>query len=159
MRPFKNFLENPAYWSLHRSNVARAVALGLFIAFIPLPIHIVLVAVLALVLRVNIPISFATIWVSNPMTWVPQYVFAHWVGTKLLGNPEQTLSFEMSWAWIEHGLLPVWKPFLLGCLVCGAAAATIGYVGLTLIWHMTLVMKYHERKRASTLRRSAIDKK
>src|SRR5215510_3493496 len=100
----------------------------------------VLVALLAVLLRVNIPIAFATIWISNPMTWVPQYVFAHWVGTKLLRAPEQTLAFEMSWKWIEHGLLPVWKPLFLGCFVVGTCVAVVGYVGLSLMWHFTLVM-------------------
>jgi len=155
MRPFKNFLEDPAYWSLHRHNVARAVALGLFMAFVPLPIHMIAVSILAVLLRVNIPIAFATVWVSNPMTWVPQFVFAHWVGSKLLGTPESTLAFEMSWEWMKHGLLPVWKPLFLGCAVLGAASAAIGYVGLSLLWHGTLVMKYHKRKRESFARKSA----
>lgn len=150
MRPFKNFLEDPAYWSMHRNNVTRAFALGLFIAFIPLPIHMVLVAVLALIMRINIPIAFATIWISNPMTWLPQYVFAHWVGTKLLGAPEKPLAFEMSWNWINHGLLPVWKPLFLGCFVVGTAVALTGYFVLSLVWHMTLVMKYRKRKRANS---------
>jgi uncharacterized protein (DUF2062 family) len=159
MRPFKNFLENPAYWSLHRNNVTRAFALGLFISFIPLPVHMVLVSVLALLLRVNIPIAFATVWVSNPMTWLPQFVFAHWVGTQLLGAPEQPLALEMSWTWIKHGLLPVWEPLFLGCFVVGSAVAVIGYFGLSFIWHVTLVMKYHERKRTSSEKKSAIEKK
>jgi uncharacterized protein (DUF2062 family) len=159
MRPFKSFLENPAYWSLHRNNVTRAFALGLFIAFIPLPVHMVVVSLLALLLRVNIPIAFATIWLSNPLTWLPQFIFAHWVGTKLLGAPEHTLAMEMSWAWIEHGLLPVWKPLFLGCFVVGTATALIGYLGLSLLWHVTLVMKYHKRKRESTVKRSAIVEK
>lgn len=159
MRPFKNFLENPAYWSMHRTNVTRAFALGLFIAFIPLPIHMVLVAILALIIRVNIPIAFATIWISNPMTWVPQYVFAHWVGTKLLRAPENPLAFEMSWDWINNGLLPVWKPLFLGCFVVGTAVSLLGFAALSLIWHMTLVMKYRKRKRANTANDVAIVKK
>jgi len=159
MRPFKHFLENPAYWSLHRNNVTRAFALGLLICFLPLPIHMVLVSILALALRVNIPIAFATIWISNPVTWVPQYVFAHWVGTKLLGEHEGRLAFEMSWNWIAHGLLPVWKPLFLGCAVVGTLTALVGYFTLSLIWHFTLVMKYHERKRAASARNSAIVEK
>jgi len=159
MRPFKNFLENPAYWSLHRNNVTRAFALGLLISFIPLPVHMVLVSILALLLHVNIPIAFATIWISNPVTWVPQYVFAHWVGTKLLGEHTRTLAFEMSWDWIAHGLLPVWKPLFLGCAVVGVVTAVVGFFGLSLLWHVTLVMKYHERKRAARARNSAIVEK
>jgi len=93
------------------------------------------------------------------MTWVPQYVFCHWVGAQILGTPDQSLAFEMSWEWIEHGLLPVWKPLLLGCLVVGTVVAAIGYFGLSLIWHYTLVMKYHERKRVGSEKKSAIVKK
>jgi uncharacterized protein (DUF2062 family) len=159
MRPFKGFLEDPAYWSVNRHNVARAFALGLLIAFIPLPVHTVLVCILAILLRVNIPIAYATIWISNPVTWVPQFVFAHWVGTKLLGASEHALKFEMSWDWIAHGLLPVWKPLILGCAVVGLATAILGYASLSLVWHLTLVMKYHKRKRAVSAKNSAIVRK
>ena len=159
MRPFKGLLEDPAYWTLHRHNVTRAFALGLLVCFIPLPVHMVLVSILALLLRVNIPIAFATVWVSNPVTWAPQFVFAHWVGTKLLGARVHPLAFEMSWDWIAHGLLPVWKPLFLGCAVLGVVSATIGYFTLSLIWHWTLVMKYHKRKRAGSAKNSALVEK
>ena len=159
MRPFKGFLENPAYWTVHRNNVTRAFALGLFISFIPLPIHMVLVSILALLFRVNIPIAFATIWISNPITWAPQYVFAHWVGTKILGAGDQSFAFEMSWDWISHSLHSVWKPLFLGCAVVGTATAIVGYFILTVIWHYTLVMKYHKRKRAVSAKNSAIVQK
>jgi uncharacterized protein len=119
MRPFRNLLANPAYWSIHRKNVTRAFALGLFIAFIPLPIHIPVAAVLALWFEVNIPVALSTIFVSNPLTMVPQYYVCYWVGSRLLGTELKAFAFEMSWAWIQTGLLPIWKPFLLGCLVLG----------------------------------------
>jgi uncharacterized protein (DUF2062 family) len=55
---------------------------------------------------------------------------------------------------LATGLLPVWKPFLLGCLVLGTTTAAIGYALLAGIWHVGLVLKYHERKGA---RREAPD--
>jgi uncharacterized protein len=36
---------------------------------------------------------------------------------------------------------------LLGCLVSGVVSAIVGYAVLGLLWHVTLVLKYHERKR------------
>ena len=147
MRPFRTWLSNPAYWTVHRSNVTRAVALGLFVAFIPLPIHIPLVAVLALSLRVNVPVALATIFVSNPLTMVPQYYLCYWVGSKILGTRITKFAFEMSWDWIQTSLLPVWQPFLLGCLVLGIGTALVGYAVLASIWHMTLVLQYRRRKR------------
>jgi uncharacterized protein (DUF2062 family) len=89
----------------------------------------------------------ATVFVSNPLTWVPQYYLCYWVGSRILGAHVHEFAFEMSWDWMQTNLLPIWKPFLLGCLVSGVAAALLGYVILRSLWHVTLVMKYHERKR------------
>ena len=157
MRPFQRLLSNPVYWSVHRSNVTRAVALGLFIAFIPLPVHTVLAPTLAVVFGVNLPITLATTFVSNPLTMVPQYYFAYLTGSRLLGLQPGAFAFEMSWNWLQTSLLPIWKPFLLGCLVLGSASALIGYVLLGTLWHITLVMKYHERKRPRRSKKPAND--
>lgn len=146
MRPFRLLLEHPVYWSLNRRNVTRAFSMGLFLAFVPLPIHMLLAAILALALRLNVPAAMLGTLVSNPLTIVPQYVFAYWVGCQLLGIHEQPLHFEMSWQWLSTGLVPVWKPFLLGCLVTGTLTAVVGYALLGGIWHLGLVLKYHERK-------------
>jgi hypothetical protein len=64
----------------------------------------------------------------------------------LLGLPQRRFNIEMSWEWLTHGLLPVWKPFLLGCAVVGTATAIVGYVLLGSIWHLQLVVSYYRRK-------------
>jgi uncharacterized protein (DUF2062 family) len=146
MRPFRLLLENQAYWSLNRRNVTRAFALGLFVSFIPLPVHLVFAAILALALRLNIPAAVAGTLIVNPLTMVPTYVFSYWVGCHLLGIHERRVAFELSWDWVTTGLLPIWKPFLLGCLVVGTSAALAGYIVLGGIWHLSLVLRYHRRR-------------
>ncbi len=154
MQPFKLLLEHPAYWSLHRRNVTRAFALGLFISFVPLPIHVALAAILALILRLNVPAAIAGAFFTNPLTMVPLFYVAYWVGCQLLGMGERQFQFQMSWDWLTTGLLPIWKPLLLGCLVMGTVTALAGYLILGGIWHVSLVMKYHSRKGASRARKS-----
>lgn len=149
MRPFHLFLENPVFWSLNRRNVTRAFALGLFLAYVPLPFHLLLAVVLALLLRLNIPSVVAGTLLVNPLTVVPMYVLAYLVGCQLLGIHERPFAFELSWEWLTTQLLPVWKPFLLGCLVMGTATAVAGYILLGGIWHLSLVLKYHKRKGGS----------
>ena len=146
MRPFKVLLEHPVYWSLNRRNVTRAFALGLFLAFIPLPIHIPLAVVLALLLRLNVPAAVAGTLLSNPLTIVPLFVFAYWVGCQITGAPPRPVAFELTWEWLSQGLLPIWKPFLTGCLATGAASALAGYVLLGGVWHLSLVLQYRRRK-------------
>ena len=155
MRPFRLLLEHPVYWSLNRRNVARAFALGLLIAFVPIPVHILLATVLALALRLNVPAAIFGTLLTNPLTMVPMYMGAYWVGSHLLGITTHPIAFTMSWEWLTTSLLPIWKPFLLGCLVLGVSAALIGYALLGGIWHLSLVLKYHERKGASNAKASA----
>lgn len=152
MRPFRMLLEHPVYWSLNRRNITRAFALGLFLALVPLPIHVLLAASLALALRLNIPAAVLGTFLTNPLTVVPVYMFAHWVGCQLLGVHERPLHFSLSWDWLTTQLLPIWKPFLLGCAVVGLSTALVGYVVLGGIWHLTLVFKYHKRKNAEIRR-------
>lgn len=146
MQPFRVLLEHPVYWSLNRRNVTLAFAVGIFIAFIPLPIHFLIGPVIALILRLNVPAVVAGTLLTNPFTMVPLYLSAYWVGTQLLGVPERHVEFHMTWEWLQTGLLPIWKPFLLGCLVMGVLSALAGYAILGGLWHVTLVMKYHKRK-------------
>jgi len=146
MQPFRVLLDHPVYWTLNRHNVTRAFALGLFISFVPLPIQTLLSVLLALLLRLNIPAVLAGTLLTNPFTMVPLFLTAYWIGTQILGVPERPIAFEMSWQWLTTGLLPIWKPFLLGCLIMGALSALIGHVLLAGLWHITLLIKYHRRK-------------
>lgn len=154
MRPFRLLLEHPVYWSLNRRSVTRAFALGLLIAFLPIPVHFLLATVMALTFRLNVPAAIFGTFLANPLTMVPMYMGAYWVGCSLLGVASHNIAFDMSWEWLSTALVPIWKPFLLGCLVLGAAAAVCGYVLLGGVWHLSLVLKYHERKGAKTPNRS-----
>lgn len=149
MRPFATWIENPAYWSLNRRNVTRAFALGLFLSFTPLPIHALLATALALVLRLNVPAAVLGTFLANPFTIVPMFVLAYWVGCFLLAVPTDSFHFEMSWAWFRTDLVPIWRPFLLGCVTMAFAAALCGYLLLGGLWHLTLVAKYRQRRRVS----------
>lgn len=159
MRPFKAIVDHPVYWSPNRRSVTRAFALGLFISYIPLPIHVPLAAALSLALRINVPVALASVFFSNPLTMLPMFAFAYWLGCQFLGVPIMDFHFEMTWHWVRTELLPIWKPFLTGCLLAGMLTAALGYAALATLWQVLLVMKYHERKRGSQAKKSAIDQK
>jgi uncharacterized protein len=154
MRPFRLVLEHPVYWSLNRRNVTRAFAMGLAISFVPIPVHVPLATLLALLLRLNVPAAIFGTFLNNPLTMVPMYMAAYLVGCGVLGIPGHNIAFDMSWEWLTLVMPTIWRPLLLGCLVLSAAAAVCGYVLLGGVWHLTLVLKYHERKDAMHARAS-----
>jgi uncharacterized protein (DUF2062 family) len=41
----------------------------------------------------------------------------------------------------------MWKPFLVGCLVCGVVGGVLGYMGLELAWRWRVAAKYRDRAR------------
>ena len=59
-------------------------------------------------------------------------------------------AFELSWAWLQNGLGPVWKPFLVGCLVCAIVFGYGGYLALELIWRFVTVRRLRGRRGAGT---------
>jgi uncharacterized protein (DUF2062 family) len=159
MRPFRLVLEHPAYWSLNRRNVTRAFAIGLFVSFVPLPVQMALGATLAILMRVNVPAAVAGTMFANPVTMVPMYLGAYWLGCRLLGLTAGDVTFDMSWHWLTTALVPIWKPFLLGCLVLGTLSALAGYALLGAVWRLSVAMKYHRRRAATGATDSANDEK
>ena len=148
LAPFENTLLHPRLWHLNRHSAAGGAAVGLFCGLIPGPFQMLGAAIGAVAFRVNLPLALLTTLYTNPLTIVPLYFFEYWLGCKLLGLPLEPFSFEMSHDWFINHLLPVWKPFVLGSIVTSLVVSLVGYVVLGLLWHLSLVLKYHKRKNA-----------
>ncbi len=157
LRPFKGLVVDRGCWTFNRHSVTRAFALGLFIAFIPptpLPVHLVTCVILGMLFRLNLPVLFATVFLSNPFTWLPQVAGSIWVGAKLMRMDLMPLLHELRhgnlWEQIGH----LWAPLLLGALVLGLIAAGCGYVLAQMAWRVR-VMYHLRRRRARSIGRSA----
>jgi uncharacterized protein (DUF2062 family) len=146
LKVFGNLLHNQNLWHLNRRSFAGAIAVGLFIAFIPLPTQMIIAAAAAIVLHVNLPVSVATVWVTNPLTMPPMFYAAYWVGSTLMDIPPNAEGFEFSIDALMASLGASWKPFLLGCFVLGTAASAIGYALARGIWRWLVVKKWSVRK-------------
>lgn len=139
-------LQEPGLWHLNRRSAALAVALGLFIAFIPLPIHTLLAAFSAVALRINLPLLVVATWAMNPITVVPLGVLAYKVGVWLMGYPVASLPFEASIKWLGAAVADHWLPFTLGCLVVGIASGVCGYLAVEGLWRFYLVRRWKARR-------------
>lgn len=146
LAPFAPLLQDPNLWGVRRRNVVPAVALGFFVAFLPFPGHIIAAALLALALRVNIPIAVLAVFIANPLTIGPMFYLAFEFGEWLLGMDPQPFEFEITMDWVANGFRRVWRPLLLGSVVLGAILSLTSYVVLDLIWRAS-VSRYTREKR------------
>ncbi|PVZ68890.1 DUF2062 domain-containing protein [Pelagibaculum spongiae] len=133
-------LDNDNIWHLNRRSLAGGCALGLFVAFVPVPFQMVMAAMLALVFGVNLPMSVLMVWVSNPITMPPMFYGAYKVGAWTLGKSEIPFQFELSFEWLSHGLQHIWQPFLLGCLMLG-----IINLAIRVTWRILVVKNMQKR--------------
>lgn len=140
-------LHDPNILHLNRRSVAGAFSVGLFMAFVPVPFQMVLAAIGAIVARVNLPISVALVWITNPFTMPPIFYTAYKVGTWVLDTPIQDVEFQLSVEWLMHGLSAIWQPFLLGCFVCGVTFAVLGNMLIRLFWRIQVGRNWRKRSR------------
>jgi len=160
LKPFKRRVLDRGCWAFNRLSVTRAFALGLFIACIPptpLPVHLVTCVTLGMLFRLNLPVLVATVFVSNPFTWLPQVAGSIWVGAKLMGMDLVPYLHEFHhrhpWAQVSQ----LWAPLLLGALVLGLAAAGLGYVLAQFAWRTHVLLQLRRRRARSNGHGAALD--
>lgn len=158
LQVFGRLLQDPNLWHLNRYSVSMAFSVGLFVAFIPIPFQMVLAGALAIFVRSNLPLSVCLVWFSNPLTMGPLFLFAYKLGTWVLNIPVGKFHFELSFNWLTTGLAHIWEPFLLGCLMCGAALAVLSNILVRIFWRYW-VSKHWKRRQALRVIAQKIAKK
>lgn len=146
LKLFGSLLHDPNLWHLNRHSACGAFGIGLFYAFWPVPFQMWLSALTAIPMRVNLPLSVATVWITNPFTMPPIFYGAYKVGTFAAGTPERDFNFELSWQWLIESINTIGPVFLLGCLICSVVAGLLGYFGLQLVWRFQVTRAWEKRK-------------
>lgn len=159
LKPFAAHVLDRGCWHFRRASVVRAFALGLAIAFVPptpLPVHLTLCALFGVLFRLNLPVLFATVFVSNPLTWVPQVAGSIWVGAKLMGLPLTPVVHGLTRSNLGEHLGQLWPPLLLGALVLGLTAGMLGYVLAQFAWRVWVLHQLQKRRARATVRCNAL---
>jgi uncharacterized protein len=133
-------LHDPNLLNLNQRSVSIAFAVGLFCAWIPVPMQMVLAAIGALYFRGNLPIAVGLVWLTNPITMPPLFYFSYLVGLWILNMPAAEFSLNA----VLSGSL--WIPFLTGCLILGIISSALGYFGMRYFWYFYTQNKWLNRK-------------
>jgi uncharacterized protein (DUF2062 family) len=140
-------LHDPALWHLTRKSFSKAFLVGIFCAFLPFPLQMLIAALLAVFMRSNIPISVSLVWITNPLTIPPIFFFTYRIGTFLLGSPEGNIELSFTREALSHDLPAIWWPLLTGSLFCGVIFSIIGYFLASQFWIYYVKKSWSLRKR------------
>ena len=139
-------VHDPNLLHLNRRSVSGGFAVGLFFAWVPVPFQMLLSAIAAIILRVNLPLSVVLVWITNPFTMPPMFYFAYKVGTWVLGQHPANIKFELTMDWLTQSLGTHWQPFLLGCFIMSVTSSILGFVIMRGLWRLVVVQNWKERK-------------
>ncbi|MCU7940721.1 MAG: DUF2062 domain-containing protein [gamma proteobacterium symbiont of Bathyaustriella thionipta] len=146
LQMFGTLLHDGNLWHFNRRSVSGAFAVGIFCAFIPLPLQMVFAAAIAILVRVNLPISVSLVWITNPVTMPPIFYLSYNVGAFVMGQEAISSDYKLTADWFTEQIDLIWQPFLLGCFISGMIAALIAYTLIRLLWRLHIVRHIQERK-------------
>ncbi|HIP54823.1 MAG TPA: DUF2062 domain-containing protein [Sulfurimonas autotrophica] len=133
------------YLATNRRMISRAVLIGLFIAFIPMPMQMAAVLLFVPFIKFNVPVALAMCWLSNPLTMPLMYYMEYLTGSFLLGiEPEPV---EMTLEWFSHNFDNIFIPLYFGTAIYSIFGSLFGYFLVNFFWKSSV---HKEKKKHYT---------
>ncbi|MEA3513241.1 MAG: DUF2062 domain-containing protein [Campylobacterota bacterium] len=133
------------YTSGSRKMISRGVFIGLFIAFIPMPLQMLLVVSLTFFGKFNVPIALAMVFVSNPLTMPFIYYMEYLTGSFILGV--ESISVEITLEWFTKNFDNIVIPLYVGSFFYSIVCSFLGYYLVNYFWKTSV---HKERSKSNT---------
>ena len=152
---FGGLLQHPNLWHLNRQSVAGGVAVGMFSGLVPGPLQMLSAALLAIPLRVNLPVALATTLYTNPFTIGPLYVLAYFIGKLIIGGDGRVLGPPPEFAWSRLGdsieaflrwSMTMGTPLAVGLVALALSLAALGYACVQIGWRAHVIYAWRKRR-------------
>jgi len=162
LKPVSGFLDHHRLWQFNRRSVAGGAAVGLFFSLASPVAQIPLAAVVAILLRVNLPVAVFGTLLSNPFTTPAILFFAYKFGAFLLGHEaplqdvitnaetESTKGgyFPNIFEWIVHSfewIQSAGLPLIVGLGVLAVLLSVSGYLTVVAAWRLQAMLRWRSR--------------
>ncbi len=148
--------QHQSLWHINRRSVAKGVAIGLWVSFLPIPFQMLWAALLAFWFRANLPIAIILTWITNPFTFVPINFFIYQIGSWILNenNNAAAIPSMPGWHWKSLGVsaheffiwfLSLGKTYLVGLPIIAFGSAVLGYLAVQVTWRIIVYRQRRER--------------
>lgn len=153
LRPIAHWLVNPKIWHLNRRSIASGIAIGFFFGSLPIIGQMLLAAVMAIVLRVNMPIAVLSTLISNPVSMPFFYTANYYFGTWLMGRDAVNLGLI---TWTPEGLLKlggeILVPLYFGSIVVGVILSALSFAVIRVWWRLHIIFTHKARRNGVNLK-------
>ncbi len=142
----KKYNISTEFMAVNRKMVSRAMLVGFFIAFIPMPFQMVAVLAFLPFFRFNALIGMAIVWITNPFTMPFIYYIEYITGNALLMR-KGIGNVELSMTWFSDNLDNIFVPLYTGALFYSVISALLFYYLINWLWIVS-VRKDRDSKRS-----------
>ncbi len=159
LKLFAPHLADPRLWHFNRRCLNKAVYIGVMSSFFPLPGQMLIALVFCLYFRANVPMAVALTWITNPLTTIPIFYVAYWLGAVMFDVP--MINFELIGQMLSA--LSLWifsdganpfvtyrssvslTAFLTGLLIIGTISSIICGILFNFVWRFKVVATWKKR--------------
>jgi len=134
---FNEFLDKynlpKAYFAINRRAVTRGLLVGLFWGFIPMPFQMLGVIITTPIIRFNVIIGLATVWLSNPVTYPPLWYLEYKTGNFILGKTGID-NIELTMHWFQTHWDDIILPLYVGTAFYSTIVSFLIYLLVNWLW-------------------------
>ncbi|NOR55627.1 MAG: DUF2062 domain-containing protein [Sulfurovum sp.] len=135
-----------AYFNVNRKMITRGILIGLFWAFIPMPMQMLAVIACTPFIRFNVAVAIAMVWLSNPFTMPPMYYMEYLTGNFILGKeglPDVALTLE----WFSDNIADIFVPLYVGAAFYSTVVSFLIYLFVNWLWIRSVRDEMSEKKK------------
>ncbi len=125
------------YLSINRKSISRAVLVGLFWGFIPMPMQMLAVLMTTPFFRFNVPLAISMVWLSNPITMPFMYYIEYLTGNFILGY-EGISDIELSLDWFADNWDAILIPLYTGTAFYSIVISGVIYWLINYLWILSV---------------------
>ena len=133
------------YLSVNRKSITRGLLVGIFWAFIPMPMQMLAVVLSTPILKFNVPIAIAAVWLSNPVTMPFMYYIEYLTGSYLLDTT--SLHVELTVGWFKSHIDDIFIPLYVGAIFYSITISLSVYYAINWLWIKSVHQDRRHQKR------------
>lgn len=121
------------YLSINRKTVSKGVFVGLFWAFIPMPMQMLAVIATTPFIRFNVPIAISMVWLTNPFTMPFVYFIEYLTGNFILRR-KGIQDIELTAEWFTSHFSDILVPLYVGTAFYSLVVSGLVYFLINRLW-------------------------